>query len=218
VFTLRVSPANPNVLLISTYGRGDWEYDFGSSLSSPGGALGPQSPAGTFSHGGPVCPSASGRVAAPRLGPVWLGFTRAHARGLLPIFSVTHYGFDEFCLRAGWGIRVGYPSSKLLGSLKRRTRPLVSGRVVLALTANKFYSLNGVRPGTSLTAVSRKLKLGNQSRFAVGLNDWYVVPGRNADGVLKVRNGVIQEIGIADKRLLDTRKARPRFFTSFRLA
>jgi hypothetical protein len=28
VFTLRVSPGNPNLLLISTYGRGDWEYRF----------------------------------------------------------------------------------------------------------------------------------------------------------------------------------------------
>jgi hypothetical protein len=33
--------------------------------------------------------------------------------------------------------------------------------------------------------------------------------------VLKVRNGVVQEVGVADKRLLSGRKAQQRFLNSF---
>jgi hypothetical protein len=211
VFTLRISPGNPDLLLVSTYGRGDWEYNFASPAAS-----GPAT--GTFSHGGPVCASPSGRLNAKRLGPLALGYTRTRARATLRRFTVQAYGFDDFCLRYGWGIRVGYPSAKLLGSLKPKLRRGLRGTVVLALTANVFYAFRGVLPGTKLAQVAGRLHIGRHSFVAVGLNNWYVVPGSTADGVLKVRHGVIQEIGVADKGLLAGRKAWLRFFTSFRRA
>ncbi len=43
--------------------------------------------------------------------------TRGHARHVLKRFAVSHRRFDDFCLFAGWGIRVGYPSTKLLHEL-----------------------------------------------------------------------------------------------------
>ena len=208
-FTVRVSPANANLLLISTYGRSDWEYDFTTPTAA--------TTTGTITFGGSHCPRPSGRLRGRRLGPIALGFTRKHARHTLPLARVQRYGFDDFCLRGGWGIRAGYPSSKLMRSLHRSLRRKVAGRVILALSANPFYALNGVHPGEALVAAARPLHIGraSRSRFVVGLNAWWVVPGRLADGVLKVRHGVIQEVGIADKRLLSTRKARLLFFKSF---
>jgi hypothetical protein len=154
-------------------------------------------------------------LAGRRLGALALGLTRARAHHTLRRFTVTHFGFDDFCLR-GWGIRVGYPSRKLLRLLPRRERSALAGRVVIALTANRYYKLDGVRPGTSLAAVRRRLKIGRP--FHIGLNDWYIVPGRVANGVLKVRHGVAQEVGIADKRVTRDRKAQLSFLTSFSAA
>jgi hypothetical protein len=37
VMTVRVSPANPDVLLVSTYGRSNWEYNFATNSSNGGG-------------------------------------------------------------------------------------------------------------------------------------------------------------------------------------
>jgi hypothetical protein len=112
-------------------------------------------------------------------------------------------GFDNFCLYAGWGIRAGYPTAGL-SSLPPSTRRAVRGRMVIALTANPFYALDGARPGQRLAEVSKRLKPGKVLRM--GANDWYVAAGRSAAGVVKVRGGVIQEVGLANRRL--TRDAR----------
>jgi hypothetical protein len=142
--------------------------------------------------------------------------TRKQARHVSRLFRVQRYGFDDFCLRAGWGIRVGYASSKLVRGLPRRLRRQLQGKIVEALTANRFYSLDGVRPGAALAKVLRKSHLRQHpTYYAVGLNDWYLVPGRTAYGVLKVRYGMILEIGIADKRAIHGHKGALRFFTSF---
>jgi hypothetical protein len=192
-----------------------------ASLSNPVGfgateSFGPGG--GTFEHGGPRCPRASGNLRGRRLGPLALGMTRAQTRHRMPRFVRLRYGFDDFCLRAGWGIRVGYASAKLIRGSPRRLRRQLEGRSVEVLTANRFYALDGVRPGAQLAQVSRRLHINPSNYSAVGLNDWYVVPGRTADGVLKVRYGVILEIGIADKRVLHGRAKALRFFESFRYA
>jgi hypothetical protein len=66
-----------------------------------------------------------------------------------------------------------------------------------------------------VSAAAKRLHISVRRFFAVGANRWYVVPGKASEGVLKVRHGVIQEIGIADRRLLTSRRAELRFFTSF---
>jgi hypothetical protein len=103
---------------------------------------------------------------------------------------------DFFCL-AGSGIRAGY----------RR------GRVVLALSANRVYALDGIRPGARLRT-ARRLRLG--APFRIGLNSWYLTPGRAVRGVLKVRHGTIEEVGIADGGQVGPRRQARRFLTSFR--
>jgi hypothetical protein len=212
VFTIRQSPANANEYLISTYGRGDWLYNFAPTPSQVTQQI------GTITHGGSLCTSPIGRLQGKTLGPFTLGDTRAKARQAARLINVQFFGFDDFCLKGGPGIRVGYPSSKLLRSVARGLRAKIAGKVVIALTANRFYALDGVRPGARVGRVARRLHISAKRFFAVGLNDWYLVPGGAALGVLKVRGGVIQEIGIADQRLLRSHKARTRFFTSFRRA
>lgn len=49
---------------------------------------------------------------------------------------------DFFCLTPN-GIRVAYPSPGMLRKLSPKARKQVRGRVILALTANRHYSLKG---------------------------------------------------------------------------
>ena len=160
------------------------------------------------------CPKPSGRLSGSSLGPLALGATRAHARHTLKRYTASGSGQDNFCLYGGWGIVAGYPSTKLLRSLSRKERARVSGKIVLALTTNLYYSLDGARPGTKLTtALAKRLRLGKV--FHIGLNDWYIAPGAAGDDVLRVRGGIIQEIGIANRALLQGRPAQQRFLASF---
>ena len=71
--------------------------------------------------------------------------------------------------------------------------------------------LRGLRPGESLDAARRKLHIG--SAIHVGRNDWYMAPGA-ATGVIKVRGGVVREIGIADAGLTRDRKPQITLITS----
>ncbi|MDX6667634.1 MAG: hypothetical protein QOK04_1014, partial [Solirubrobacteraceae bacterium] len=145
----------------------------------------------------PHCPTATGRLSGSSLGPVTLGQTRAAIRRRLGRFS-TRGSIDLYCL-AGGDISVGYPSAKLLRSLSRRQRKRVLGRAVLVLTANDRYALLGVRSGARLATVARRLHLQGGNR--IGTNTWYLLPGRAANGVLRVRRGVVEEIGIVDRAL-----------------
>ena len=154
------------------------------------------------------CPKPSGQLKGLSLGPLKLGMTQAAARHTLRRFHVKNK-FDDFCLFGGWGIRVAYPSAKVLSQLTSSERGRVAGRIVIALTANPFYALNGVRPGMLVAGVKHKLKLGKP--FHIGLNDWYIAPDGVSNGVLKVRGGVILEVGIVDKRLTADRNAQGRF-------
>src|ERR1039458_187505 len=157
------------------------------------------------------CPVATGQVIATTLGPVTLASTRAHARHVLSGYTARNYYTDNFCLYHGSGIRVGYSSTRLLGTIA--TAKHMGGKIVLALTANPYYALDGVRPGTRLATAARELKLGKAIRW--GLNTWYVIPGTSSNGVLKVRHGVIREVGIATKSLTGTRTAQQALLSSF---
>jgi hypothetical protein len=160
-----------------------------------------------------TCPKPSGAVGGTKVGMFTIGLTRTGARKKLHRYQVTHNGFDNFCLYAGWGIRLGYPSKALLGKLTKSQAKGLKGHVVLALTANPFYALIGARPGMKLSAVAKRLHVSKP--FHVGTNDWYFVPGKNARGVLKVRGGVIQEIGLANLALTAGREQQRRFINSF---
>jgi hypothetical protein len=79
--------------------------------------------------------------------------------------------------------------------------------VVLALTADRRYVLDGVRPGTRLARVARRLRVGHGLRL--GRDTWYLVPARGSRGVLDVHRGVVRQVGIADRSLAASpRRAR----------
>ena len=160
-----------------------------------------------------VCTKPSGRLAGVRLGPVTLGMTRARARSRFPRVSTRGRRYMDFFCPAHNGIRVGYATPALLHGLSSAQRTQLRGRVVLVLTSNHHYALRGVRPGTRLAKVARRLKVGRG--FQIGLNRWYLAPNGSSRGVIKVRHGVIDEIGIANARLTRSRPAALRFLESF---
>ena len=87
-------------------------------------------------------PQAERTAKRHQAGPLALGFTRhPPARRTLRRFNVMYNNMDNFCLSRGWGIRVGYPSSKLLRALPRSNRVRLARRIVFALTANRYYGL-----------------------------------------------------------------------------
>lgn len=159
------------------------------------------------------CPKPTGRIAGTKIGPLALGLSRVHARHRLARYVVTHNDFDNFCLYGGWGIRVGYPSSQLMRMLPGARR--FAKHVVLGLTANPYYALRGVRPGMSLHAAAHALKVGRG--FRIGTNIWYLAPDGASRGVLKVRGGIIQEVGIANRGLTSgSRATQQHFLASFK--
>jgi hypothetical protein len=159
------------------------------------------------------CPRPTGRLAGTALGPLALGMSRRAARERLPRFSVDHRGFDHFCMFAGWGIRAGYATSALLAELPSATRGRLRGRIVMALAANTHYALSGVRSGTRLKTAHARLSL--EPVFHIGLNDWYVAPLPVADGILKVRHGKVEEVGLADRDLMRTRADQHKLLKSW---
>ena len=84
---------------------------------------------------------------------------------------------------------------------------------ILALTSNRHYAFGRVHPGAHLARARRSLRLGKP--FVVGRNTWYLVTIHGGRGVLKVRRGRVQEVGIADRRLTAGRGAASRFLRSF---
>ncbi len=170
---------------------------------------GAQSPSGIAVD----CPTPTGQLAGGRIGPLALGVTQAQARQTLPDFDQIGYGFDDFCLIGGFGIRAGYPSVKLLRGVSAHKRAQLRGRIVIALTANPRYVLDGVRPGMTLAAARRKLALAQP--FRIGQNKWYIVSRRASVGVLKVRRGKVDEVGITERLLAQTRAAQQRLLSSF---
>ncbi|MFZ0044058.1 MAG: hypothetical protein WAK93_22305, partial [Solirubrobacteraceae bacterium] len=158
------------------------------------------------------CAHPSGRLSGRSLGPVKLGYTRARTRRQFARVSLRGRRYMDFFCPSHGGIRVGYPSPKLLRALSSRSRRQVRGRAILVLTADRHFALRGVRPGTRLAAARHRLRLDRG--FTVGRNRWYLAPAGAARGVLKVRHGRVDEIGIADRNLTTTRLAR-RFLRSF---
>ncbi len=160
-----------------------------------------------------TCAQPTGRVAGTSLGPMRLGMTRAQVRReFFHISTHRRRYMDYFC--SSHSIRVGYPSGRLLRSVPRHDRARLSGRAVLALTSSLHYALRGIRRGER---VSRIRHVSLSQRFRVGVNQWYVIANGSSHGILKVRFGVVQEIGVADRLLTRNRSADHLFLRAFGL-
>jgi hypothetical protein len=159
------------------------------------------------------CPGATGKLSGTTLGLVKLGMTKARAHYLYRFHSDRGKQYEDFFCLTPIGVRVGYASPKLLDSLANHERKQLAGRVVWSSTSNPFYALNRVRAGEKVTVAAARLKL--EPPFHIGLNYWYLARTATATAVLKVRGGVVQEIGIADNALTTTRKAQGKLMASF---
>ncbi|HEY5318467.1 MAG TPA: lipase family protein, partial [Solirubrobacteraceae bacterium] len=161
----------------------------------------------------PGCPLATGKLSGDSLGLVHLGMTRAQARKAYTRSSNHHARYQDFFCLTPIGVRVGYASPKLLRTIPRRRRKALQGRVLWVSTANTYYTLRGVSPQATIAAARKHLKLGKP--FHIGANDWYLAPNGTSTGVLKVRHGIVEEIGIAERQITRSRRADRAFLSSF---
>jgi hypothetical protein len=159
------------------------------------------------------CPRATGSISGVKLGLLRLGMTRTQARKAYKTSSNRGKKYQDFFCLTPRGVRVGYASPALLKTLPRGERKRLADRVIWASTAYAFYSLDGVRPGATVLAAGKLLKLTGP--FHIGLNFWYLAPNGSSTGVLKVRGGIVEEIGIGDKSLTKGHRAQTAFLTSF---
>ena len=170
---------------------------------------GSTSPVSAAAH----CPLVTGSLRGDTLGLVHLGMTRVQARKAYTDSSNRGKHYEDFFCLTPVGVRVGYASPKLLGALRRTQRHTFRSRVVWASTSDIYYTVKGVRPGTSVKSARKDLKL--EKPFELGRNEWYLAPNGQSTAVLKVRHGIIEEIGIGDKELTRSRKADLAFLASF---
>ncbi len=159
------------------------------------------------------CPAATGTLSGTRLGLVRLGETRAQVRHAYTKSSDRHKRYEDFFCLTPIGVRVGYASSKLLDTLPRHERAALTDRVIWASTSSAYYTLDGIRVGATVAAAAKVLKLTGP--LTVGANDWYLAPNGGSTAVLKVRHGIINEIGVGDRALTATHKAQLTFLKSF---
>jgi hypothetical protein len=159
------------------------------------------------------CPAPTGRLSGPTLGLVKLGMTRAQVRRAYVHSSDRGRHYEDFFCLTPIGVRVGYASPGLLKTLRAGARKRFAGRVVWASTASSFYAVRGVRPGATVAAARKHLKLTGP--FHIGLNFWYLAIHGPSSAVLKVRHRIVEEIGIADKSLTRSHRAQLKFLASF---
>jgi FG-GAP repeat len=159
------------------------------------------------------CPGATGKLDGTTLGLVKLGMTRKQARSKYKHSSNRGKKFEDFFCLTPIGVRVGYASPKLLDTLPKAKRAKFKDRVIWASTSSAFYTLKGIRAGATIKAASKKLKTGKP--FHIGQNIWYLASNGSSTAVLKVRQGVVEEIGIGDKALTTGHKAQRNFLNSF---
>lgn len=159
------------------------------------------------------CPAATGELVGSRLGLVKLGETRATEDRTFHEHSSHGKQYEDFFCLTPAGIRVGYGSPKLLKRLKSADRLKLENRVVWASTSNRRYAIDGVRPGEAIDAAASTLH--TLPPLHIGLNYWYLAVGGQTSDVLKVRNGIVQEIGIANAALTATARDRAALMHSF---
>jgi hypothetical protein len=155
----------------------------------------------------PRCPGATGRMTGTTIGQIRLGMTRARADYLYRRHSDRGKQYEGFFCLTPIGVRVGYATPKLFRILSKDEQRQLKRRVVWASTSGPYYELDGVRTGESLTDASSQLK-DIEPPFHIGPNYWYLTRTARYTAVLKVRSGIVEELGIAQDALTTTRSAQ----------
>ncbi|MGO9823248.1 MAG: DUF6923 family protein [Solirubrobacteraceae bacterium] len=152
------------------------------------------------------CPGATGTMTGTTIGQIALGMTRTRAEYLYRRHSDRGLKYEDFFCLTPIGVRVGYPSPILMASLAKRAQASLRNRVIWASTSNPYYSLDGVHVGE---------RFDFPHLIHIGLNYWYLIREPRYTAVLKIRGGVVEELGIATNALTRTNKAQAllmRFF------
>ena len=121
---------------------------------------------------------------------------------------------ERYCIRGGGTLRIGYPTTRLNRSLGRSLRRRIRDRSVLALTTSTRYRVAGIRRGSSVRSLRRRVR--GERRFRVGRNVWYLARGRSSTLAFKTRGGRVLEIGLADRRLTGTTRGSNRLLRAWR--
>ena len=176
------------------------------TATGPGGTGAPATSAGASVPFAPSkgCPAASGSLQGARLGLVALGMTRAQGRPRLHAQLRSRQALSGLLLpdadRRQGRLRLPRAAANAAGCAAgpvRRPRRLgLDGRLVLRGGRG--------RAGASILSAGHQLTLGTPIR--IGLNTWYLAPDGAANVVLKVRGGIVQEIGIAASALTSARE------------
>ena len=186
------------------------KLDEGSTLtcqvtaSNRGGA---SPPASSQSVGIPVlpgrgCPASTGGLSATMLGRARLGMTTAQVRRAYRHSSVrASDGAQTFCLTPA-AVRVGVATPSLLHTLPPSERAHLHGHVVWVLTSNPQYSFAGIRVGASEAALRSSLPSATLAEN--GMDEWYLLSIGGSPLLLKVAQGLVTEIAIADARFTAT--------------
>lgn len=162
------------------------------------------------------CLNVTGKLKGRSLGPAKLGRTRkAQRRKFKGLTLRSRKGLDRYCAAGGGTFRIGYPTRRLLRTVKRKLRRKVKGRVVIILTSSAHFSLKGLRAGDSTRKARRKLH--GERKLKVGKNTWLVVPGRKISLLVSTRGGKVRAVGIGDGRLARGKKARKRFLRAWQI-
>jgi hypothetical protein len=118
-------------------------------------------------------------------------------------------------VRGGGAMRIGYPLKRLRTKLSRKERRRVINRAMLILTTNRSYRIKGIRNGSAVKTMRRKVK-GERS-LRIGKNRWYIARGSKARIVFKTRGKRVLEVGLADRRLTRTARIAKRTLASWEL-
>ena len=161
-----------------------------------------------------TCGMPNGSLSGRRVGTARLGVLRRTNQRAFPSFRRSRRSIDRFCIVGGGVTRVGYPLRGLLRRVSSRVRRRVRGRAILALTSSRVYSARGVRAGSSARLMRRRHR--RLQRIRIGRNLWYLKRSRQATLLFKVRGGRVRELGLAERRLTGSRRARVRFLKAFR--
>jgi hypothetical protein len=159
------------------------------------------------------CPGATGKMTGTQIGQIKLGMTRGRARYVYRQHSNRGRQYEDFFCLTPIGVRAGYASPKLLKGLSKREQATLSGRVVWSSTSDPYYSLDRIRPGEAIATASAVL--GTEPPFHIGLNYWYLARKATYTAVLKVRGGVVEELGIANNKLTTSRRLQSVLMHSF---
>jgi hypothetical protein len=171
---------------------------------------------GGASEGAPPesCARAARRAKTRRIGGVHLGQRRAAVRRAMGSRGTYRRFMDRWCLRGGGALRVGYPSPRQERDLSASQNRRFRGRAVLILTSGRPTSIARVRRGTSVRTL--RGRVGPLRAVRVGANVWFTRRARRATQVFKVRGGRVREVGLAARRLTETRAETRRLLRGIR--